>query len=116
MCTTITDHTHSDDHTQWKLPKQQLEVSVQVAILMGTTEKRGLPCTSNPVEHFTTSRLLAEMLVEAGLVTGDGHIFSANTHDERVLAAVHEVELKTPGRVNSSKKHIKDLLRNSNTL
>lgn len=81
---------------------------------MGASEKPGLSCTSNPVEHFTTPRLVAEMLLEAGLVSGDGHTFTANTHDEQLLAAVQEVELKSPVKGSSSKKiHIRSLVRNS---
>ena len=86
---------------------------VQVAIMMGTTEKRGLSCTSRPVEHFTTSRLVADMLLEADLVTGDGHIFSAITHDERVLAPVQEVELRHTAKWSSSKRvQIRSIMQN----
>lgn len=81
---------------------------------MGTSEKPRLSCTSQPVEHFTTSRLVAEMLLEADLVSGDGHTFTASTHNEQLLAAVQEVELKNPVRGSSSKKiHIRSLVQNS---
>jgi hypothetical protein len=82
---------------------------------MGATDRqRMLSCTSNPVEHFTTSRLVAEMLLEADLVTGNGHIFSATTHDEKVLAPVQDVELKGPPKGFSNKMmQIQSLMRNS---
>jgi hypothetical protein len=71
----------------------------EVAILMGVADKphsaiaRLFRSCTNPVEHFTTSRFVADMLVEAGQVTGEGHLFAAQTLDEKLLAPVRELEL-----------------------
>eukprot|EP00892_Ulva_mutabilis_P010545 jgi/Ulvmu1/7863/UM004_0094.1 len=70
----------------------------EVAILMELPSRRNgafdrLKDCAAPVERFTTSRLMAEMLKRSGQVTGEGHIFSACTSDERLLASVCELEL-----------------------
>lgn len=100
----LAENQSAGDHDCSANSKHCTHSDEEVAIMMGTTEKRGLSCTSSPVEQFTTSRLVADMLLEAGLITGDGHLFSATTHDEKVLAPVQEVELRHSTKRSSGKK------------
>jgi hypothetical protein len=72
----------------------------EVAVLMAADAPR-LACKP-AVERFSTSRLVAEMLVATEQVAGQGHLYTACTHDDRLLRPL--AELDAPERLGWSRR------------